>query len=141
MLIYFYPALEMFTDQIPTMPRYCNKSWPVGKPHIANPTPLVPCDDDLTEGWGLSFSISHTKSVTGRAAGSGSWEGVANIYWFADRETGIGAIIASQILPYGGQSTLPFLVMTESLPRNITDLKLIECSEQVEKITYDEVTR
>ncbi|KAJ5097072.1 beta-lactamase family protein [Penicillium angulare] len=111
---------EMFTDQIPTMPRYCNDSWPVAKPELANATPLIPCDDDLTEGWGLSFSLSHTKSATGREAGSGSWEGIANLYWFADRENGIGAIVASQILPYG-------------------DLQLLDCSDTVEKIIYDEV--
>ena len=93
----------MFTDQIPTMPRYCNGYTPSGKPDLANPCPLVPCADDLTEGWGLSCSLSHTKSATGRAAGSGSWEGVANLFWFADRENGIGGIASSQILPYGGK--------------------------------------
>ncbi|KAJ5380092.1 beta-lactamase family protein [Penicillium cataractarum] len=111
---------EMFIDQIPTMPRYCNESTPSGKPDLANPCPLVLCADNLTEGWGLSFSLSHTKSTTGRAAGSGSWEGLANLFWFADRENGIGAIIASQILPYG-------------------DLEVLGCSDCVEKIIYDDV--
>ena len=95
---------EMFKDQIPTMPRYCNENTPSGKPEIANPCPLVPCADDLTEGWGLSFSLSHTQSVTGRAAGSASWEGIANLFWFVDRQNGLAGIIASHILPYGGQS-------------------------------------
>ncbi|GAB1193235.1 hypothetical protein APSETT444_002438 [Aspergillus pseudonomiae] len=111
---------KMFTDQIPDMPRYCNEYTPSGKPLLANPCPLVPCDDDLTEGWGLSFSLSHRKSPTGRAAGSGSWEGLANLFWFADRENGVGAIIASQILPYG-------------------DLQVLGCMEEVEKMIYDEL--
>ncbi|OJJ75774.1 hypothetical protein ASPBRDRAFT_191980 [Aspergillus brasiliensis CBS 101740] len=110
---------EMFTDQIPTMPRYCNEYTPSGKPELANPCPLIPsAEEDLTEGWGLSFSLSHTESPTGRAAGSGSWEGLANLFWFADRTNGIGGIIASQILPYG-------------------DLEVINCSESVEKIIYN----
>ncbi|CAG8000356.1 unnamed protein product [Penicillium olsonii] len=113
---------EMFTDQIPTLPRYCNEYTPTGKPEVANSTPLTPCPDDLTEGWGLSFSLSHSQSATGRAAGSGSWEGVANLFWFADRENGIGGIIASQILPYG-------------------DPDMVECSESVEKIIYREIPR
>ncbi|KNG88086.1 beta-lactamase family protein [Aspergillus nomiae NRRL 13137] len=113
-------SVEMFTDQIPDMPRYCNEYTPSGKPLLANPCPLVPCDDDLTEGWGLSFSLSHRKSPTGRAAGSGSWEGLANLFWFADRENGVGAIIASQILPYG-------------------DLQVLGCMEEVEKMIYDEL--
>ncbi|KAE8138368.1 beta-lactamase family protein [Aspergillus pseudotamarii] len=111
---------EMFTDQIPDMPRYCNEYTPSGKPLLANPCPLVPCDDDLTEGWGLSFSISHRKSPTGRAAGSASWEGLANLFWFADQENGVGAIIASQILPYG-------------------DLEVLGCMEEVEKMIYNEL--
>ncbi|KAB8206403.1 beta-lactamase family protein [Aspergillus parasiticus] len=111
---------EMFTDQIPGMPRYCNEYTPSGKPLLANPCPLAPCDDDLTEGWGLSFSLSHRKSPTGRAAGSASWEGLANLFWFADRENGVGAIIASQILPYG-------------------DLEVLGCMEEVEKMIYDEL--
>ncbi|PYH85844.1 beta-lactamase family protein [Aspergillus uvarum CBS 121591] len=109
---------EMFTDQIPTMPRYCNEYTPSGKPLLANPCPLVPCADDLTEGWGLSFALSHTKSSTGRAAGSGSWEGLPSLFWFADRENGVGGIIASQILPYG-------------------DLEVLGCSERVESIIYE----
>ena len=96
----------MFTDQIPTMPRYCNEYTPSANPKLANPTPIFPSPDDATEGWGLSFSLSHSQSPTGRAAGSGSWEGVANLFWFADRENGIGGIIASQILPYGGRLSL-----------------------------------
>ncbi|PLB49682.1 beta-lactamase family protein [Aspergillus steynii IBT 23096] len=111
---------EMFKDQIPDKPRYCNEYTPSGKPLLANPCPLVPCADDLTEGWGLSFSLSHRKSDTGRAAGSGSWEGLANLFWFADRENGVGAIIASQILPYG-------------------DLRVLENMDKVEKMMYDEL--
>lgn len=107
----------MFTDQIPDMPRFCNEYTPSGKPLLANPCPLVPCDDELSEGWGLSFSLSHTKAPSGRAAGSASWEGLPNIFWFADRENGIGGIAAAQILPYG-------------------DLEVIECMENVEKQIY-----
>lgn len=95
----------MFTDQIPSMPRHCNDSSPSAKPHLANASPIIKSEEDITEGWGLSFSLSHSKSSTGRAKGSGSWEGLANIFWFVDRENGIGGIIASQILPYGGKSS------------------------------------
>ncbi|KAI9927544.1 hypothetical protein AWENTII_006368 [Aspergillus wentii] len=108
---------EMFTDQIPDVPRYCNEYTPSAKPHLANPCPIFPCADDLTEGWGLSFSLSHRKSSTGRAAGSAFWEGLANLFWFADRENGVGGIIASQILPYG-------------------DAKVLECSDAVEGMIY-----
>ncbi|KAL2797946.1 beta-lactamase family protein [Aspergillus keveii] len=93
---------EMFKDQIRDKPRYSNVCIPVAKPHLANPTPLAPMPDDHTEGWGLSFSISHFAEKSGRAPGSASWEGLANLYWFADRENNVGGIIGTQIFPYGG---------------------------------------
>ncbi|RSL91629.1 hypothetical protein CEP52_014207 [Fusarium oligoseptatum] len=107
----------MFTDQIADKPRYSNVCVPVAKPELANPTPLTPMPDDHTEGWGMSFSISHFASETGRAAGTASWEGLANLFWFADRKNNIGGIIASQIIPYG-------------------DRLVLECSDRVETEIY-----
>ncbi|KAL4884561.1 beta-lactamase family protein [Aspergillus karnatakaensis] len=113
---------EMFKDQIPNQPRYSNESVPVAKPHLANPTPLIPMPEDHTEGWGLSFSINHFPERSGRAAGSGSWEGLANLFWFADRTSKIGGVIASQILPYG-------------------DKYVLECSERLETEIYRIISR
>lgn len=96
-------VIEMFKDQIPDLPRDCNEYSPVAKPLLANPTPLSPSPDGKTEGWGFSFSISHFPEDTGRAAGAASWEGIANLFWFADRTNNVGGLIASQILPYGGK--------------------------------------
>ena len=96
-------TLEMFKDQIPDKPRFSNECGAVVKPWLANPTPLQPMPDDHTEGWGLSFSVSHTQSESGRSVGSGSWSGLPNLYWFADRKNNVGGLIASQILPYGGE--------------------------------------
>ncbi|KAJ2989394.1 hypothetical protein NUW58_g3488 [Xylaria curta] len=109
---------EMFKDQIPDTPRYSNECVPVAKPNLANPTPLFPMPADHTEGWGLGFSISHQPTGTGRPAGVASWEGLANLYWFADRQNKVGGIIASQILPYG-------------------DIHVLECSEKVEQEIYN----
>ncbi|KAH7108798.1 beta-lactamase family protein [Dactylonectria estremocensis] len=108
---------EMFKDQIPDKPRFSNKCVPVAKPWLANPTPLEPMPDDHTEGWGLSFSISHFPEKSGRAAGSASWEGLANLFWFADRTNNVGAVIATQILPYG-------------------DRHVVECAERLETEIY-----
>ncbi|KAE9574324.1 hypothetical protein CGMCC3_g9572 [Colletotrichum fructicola] len=108
---------EMFTDQISDKPRYSNKFIPVSKPTLARPTPLTAMPEDHTEGWGLSFSISHQPSSTGRPAGAASWEGLANLYWFADRKNKLGGIIATQIAPYG-------------------DPYVLECSDKVETEIY-----
>lgn len=91
----------MFRDQIPDRPRIRSTIRESAKPDLQKHAPVIPQPDDLTEGWGLTFALSHTDSATGRAKGSASWEGIANLFWFADRENGIGGMIASQILPYG----------------------------------------
>lgn len=97
----------MFTDQIPTIPRYINKPAESAKPHLAKPSPVRPLvnpaqEESITEGWGLTFALNHTTKDTGRKPASASWEGIANLFWWADRESGVGGMIASQILPYGG---------------------------------------
>ncbi|KAF9772952.1 hypothetical protein IL306_009290 [Fusarium sp. DS 682] len=90
----------MSTDQNTDKRRFSNVSVPVARLELANPTPLTLMPNSHTEGWGLSFSISHFPESTGRVAGSESWEGLTNLFWFADRKNNIGGIIASHILPY-----------------------------------------
>ncbi|CRG90093.1 putative protein Rv1367c/MT1414 [Talaromyces islandicus] len=98
---------EMYKDQIPTLPRYINAVAPSAKPHLKRDGPVrLAADDSETEGWGLTFSINHRDKPTGRPAGTVNWEGIANLYWFADRETGVGGMIASQILPYGDTAVI-----------------------------------
>ncbi|KAF5968261.1 beta-lactamase [Fusarium coicis] len=126
---------DMFTDQIPDKPRFSNVSVPVAKPELANPTPLTPMPDDHTEGWGLSFSINHFPESTGRAAGSASWEGLANLFWFADRKNNIGGIILSQILPYGGDG-----IMTYQSERDAQFNALIDVLHSVKSDIFDPFT-
>ncbi|KAF7551735.1 hypothetical protein G7Z17_g4791 [Cylindrodendrum hubeiense] len=111
---------EMFKDQIPDKPRHSDERVPVAKPWLANPTPLSPMPEDHMEGWGLSFSINHFPEKSGRASGSASWEGLANLYWFADRTNNVGAIIATQILPYG-ERFQELVAVLDSFPREIFD--------------------
>ncbi|GAM90461.1 hypothetical protein ANO11243_085050 [Dothideomycetidae sp. 11243] len=116
---------EMFRDQIPDKARDCNEQWPSANPQLANGTPLVLAPEGTTEGWGLSFSLSHQKSLTGRAAGAGSWEGLPNLFWFVDRDNGIAGMIASQILPYGD---LPVIQLAEHIESQVYQAALGACS-------------
>ncbi|KGO56661.1 Beta-lactamase-like protein [Penicillium expansum] len=92
---------DMFTDHIPKFPIHRNELSHAAKANLANSCPIIPEPGDPTDGWGLTFALSHEESPTGRSKGTASWEGIANLYWFADREKGIAMIIATQILPYG----------------------------------------
>ncbi|CEF83305.1 hypothetical protein FGSG_07702 [Fusarium graminearum PH-1] len=81
---------EMFSNQIPQFPdyaRYQDSPW--------NPP----------QGWGLGSFLLLEPGSTGRAAGSGWWSGLSNLIWWADPTNGIGGILATQILPYGGVDT------------------------------------
>ena len=94
----------MFTDQIPSHPIYRNTPCRSAKPELANDCPVFPEAGNPSDGWGLSFALSHQDDpITGRATGSASWEGLANLFWFADQKKGLAMIVGTQILPYGGE--------------------------------------
>jgi len=50
--------------------------------------------------WGLTFQIHEEPSATGAPAGTLSWAGLANSYYWIDRENGIGGCYLSQVLPF-----------------------------------------
>ena len=54
----------------------------------------------MSKSWALSFMINDEKAMTGRPAGSLAWAGLANLYYWIDRQTGIGGFWATQILPF-----------------------------------------
>ncbi|KAI1610496.1 beta-lactamase family protein [Exophiala viscosa] len=117
----------MFEDQIADKPIYTYKTWETAKPLLANSSPLFPPpkdanSEDDTMGWGLSFALTLRAGSTGRSAGTASWEGLPNLYWFADRQNGLGGIIAAQVLPYG-------------------DKPIVRLSEEIETAIYKAYSR
>jgi methyl acetate hydrolase len=56
--------------------------------------------------WGLSFQINEAPASTGRPAGTLMWAGLANSFFWIDRENGIGGAYLSQILPFGDAASL-----------------------------------
>jgi len=65
-------------------------------------------DVAFTEGmqWGLSFMINPERSVTGRAAGSLAWAGLANSYYWIDPASGIAGVFLSQVMPFADPKVL-----------------------------------
>jgi hypothetical protein len=49
--------------------------------------------------------ITMKEGQTGRGKNTGHWAGLPNLFWWADREKGVGGIVASQIVPFGGKSS------------------------------------
>lgn len=56
--------------------------------------------------WSMAFMINEEAAPTGRPAGSLGWCGLANLYYWIDRQNGIGGFWATQILPFGDSASL-----------------------------------
>ena len=91
----------MFKNQIPEFPEFGRQSIEVAKPALANPVPeLYPVAGNPPQGWGLTFMLSNG-GPTGRSKKAGFWSGLANCFWWCDRENGVGGLVCSQIIPFG----------------------------------------
>ena len=69
----------------------------------------------LEKGWGLSFMILEQDAPTGRPAGSLSWAGMANSFFWIDPKNGIGGVYATQVIPFADTKSLPLAESFESL--------------------------
>jgi methyl acetate hydrolase len=65
-------------------------------PELSNPVESL----DLPQGWGLGFHLYLVDLPGMRSAGSGDWSGLFNSFFWIDRKAGIGAVIATQLLPF-----------------------------------------
>jgi len=74
------------------------------KPSLMNAVPeIYPQPPELAQGWSLGGFHHIHGTRTGRSPKSVWWAGMANLFWWVDDEKGLGGLIASQILPFGGK--------------------------------------
>ena len=66
-------------------------------PSLSNYAEFFP---GMPKSWALTFMINEKDAPTGRPAGSLAWAGLANLYYWIDRNNGIGGFWATQILPF-----------------------------------------
>ncbi|PNS21906.1 hypothetical protein CAC42_504 [Sphaceloma murrayae] len=98
---------EMFKNQIPEFPDFGRQPIDAAKPEWTNALPeLYPQEGNPPQGWGLSFHLLMTPGPTGRGANSVNWAGIANLFYWIDREKGVAGMIASQVLPFGDPNVL-----------------------------------
>jgi hypothetical protein len=97
---------EMFTNQISDYPHFARRHYPSPDRDLVNPnciSNMYPEPNDPPQGWGLTFmlmSLERSDPVR-RGKNTAHWAGLFNLFWWADREKGVGGMIASQILPFG----------------------------------------
>lgn len=93
---------EMFKNQIPEFPNFARRPTAAAMPELTNAIDeFYPQPADQPQGWGLTFMLTISPGDTGRGANTGWWAGLMNAFWWADREKGVGGMVASQILPFG----------------------------------------
>lgn len=64
---------------------------------------------EMTKKWGLGFLITTQDASTGRKAGSLSWAGLANTYFWIDPVSKITGVFLTQILPFADEKALQLL--------------------------------
>lgn len=67
-------------------------------PELSNDAEFFP---GLGKDWSYTFMVNTEQAPTGRPAGAIGWAGLANCFYWIDRENGIGGYWATQILPFG----------------------------------------
>jgi methyl acetate hydrolase len=73
------------------------KGLPGVIPSLSNDAEFFP---GMPKSWGYTFMINEEEAPTGRPAGALAWAGLANLYYWIDRQNGIGGYWATQILPF-----------------------------------------
>ncbi|EGX91563.1 Beta-lactamase-type transpeptidase fold domain containing protein [Cordyceps militaris CM01] len=90
---------DIFSNHIPQFPDFAQQSLPAARPELTNPLPyLYPAVPSAPQGWGLACMLNG--GVTGRSESTGWWAGLANLFWWVDRERGVGGLVCAQVLPF-----------------------------------------
>ncbi|KAF5862166.1 hypothetical protein ETB97_012063 [Aspergillus alliaceus] len=102
----------MFQNQIPQFPQFASQEIPPSKADLTNRIPhLYP--STTPQGWG--FTCMLTGGATGRSTYTGHWAGLANLWWWCDREKGVAGMVCTQILPFADAQVLGLWIDVESL--------------------------
>ncbi|KAL2074831.1 hypothetical protein VTL71DRAFT_8610 [Oculimacula yallundae] len=107
---------EMFSNQIPDKPNFGREAIQAATPELTNPIPeLYSQPKEQEQGWGLTFMLTIHPGATGRGANTGWWAGLPNLFWWADREKGVGGMVASQIVPFADGNVMGLWAGVESM--------------------------
>ena len=85
--------------------------WTAVLPNLTNSGEFFP---GLSKSWGYTFLINDAPTPTGRPAGQLMWAGLANQYYWIDRQNGIGGYWSTQVLPFQDVAAYPNYLEFES---------------------------
>lgn len=103
-------------DTVAAMAR--NQIGPIRAGRLESVAPLLACNYDpfpaMHCGWGLGFLINPEAGPDGRAAGSLTWAGLPNCYFWIDPASDLAGLVMMQFLPFADQAALRVLAAVES---------------------------
>lgn len=109
----------MFTNSIPDRPDFARAGIPAAKPHQTNVIPeLYQEPGNPPQGWGLTLLLTNLdgRSQSWRGRNTGHWAGIANLFYWADREKGLAGMIAGQVLPFADVDVvLPWMLCEKAV--------------------------
>jgi methyl acetate hydrolase len=85
--------------------------WTTCNPSLANAGEF---DPGIKKTWAWTFLRNEEPTRTGRPAGSLMWAGLGNLFYWIDRQNGIGGFWASQVLPFLDCASYPGFVDFEA---------------------------
>lgn len=97
----------MFTDQLGDIPM--PTSTPAVMPEWTNEVPAPP----TRQTWGLGLQVSLEDFPGMRPAGTGSWAGIFNSYYWIDRTNGVAVTFFTQVQPFFDVGVVPALLGVE----------------------------
>ena len=72
-------------------------------PSLSNDVEFFP---GMDKSWALTFMLNDEEAPTGRPANSLAWAGLANLYYWIDRENGVGGFWGTQIFPFADPTSV-----------------------------------
>ncbi|MFM1727916.1 serine hydrolase domain-containing protein [Prescottella soli] len=73
------------------------------EPELSNDAEFFPGQH---KSWAYTFMVNDEPAPTGRPAGALAWAGLANLYYWIDRQNGIAGMWAAQVLPFADPASL-----------------------------------
>ncbi|MBV9748714.1 MAG: beta-lactamase family protein [Acetobacteraceae bacterium] len=77
----------------------------------------------LSKSWALTFMVNDETAPTGRPAGALGWAGLANLFYWIDRQNGIGGFWATQIFPFADATSFTGYVNFETAVYQSMEMK------------------
>ncbi|KAF3004271.1 GPI transamidase component [Curvularia kusanoi] len=108
-------SVELFWEnQIPNQPDFARGGPPPANPELVNASPeFYPQPGNPPQGWTYAGFLTIEAGPTGRGKNTIWWMGLANCFWWVDREKGVAGFLAGQVLPNGDPKIIPAWFMCE----------------------------